>query len=217
MRPLRRTALLLLLLGLTAMLVAAEEPPGFVIRGGALVLASLPDLAQRKEVADFLASGLTTSFVLEVTVRDRERRRVTGGCLLELRYDLWDEAYLAIQHGFDGRRARSRLASQRELGGLFAKLDLKVADVRALAVDGAWSLRVRLAVLPFSSAEQSDAQRWFGRTLGSESPGGDEPADREREERGGGALLNLLLATSIGREEAASFDWQVELSPEARR
>lgn len=211
MRALRYAALALL--GLAAAALPAEEVPVFHARGGALVLASLPDLAEDREVAGFLASGLTTSFVLEVTVRDRDRRRATGGCLLELRYDLWDEAYLATKYSNDGRRERARLASRRELASFFAGLDLGVADLRTLAPGGPWSLRVRLAVLPFSSAEQSDAQRWFGRTLGSENPG-REPAERELQERGGGGLLNLLLATSIGRDEAASFDWQLELAPE---
>ena len=212
MLPVVRVTVLVAVLG--AMALEAEDVPRFAVRGQTLVLAALPNVLVREDVARFLESGLTTTFAVEVTVRDRTRLRVFGGCLLEIRYDLWEEVYLVTKLPQTGRRERLRLPSLPELTTFLSHLDTAVAEVGALAPRDPWTLRLRLSILPFSSAEQSDAQRWFSRSLERESRGegapGDEPASSS-------SLLNLLLATSIGREEAATFDWRLELSPEARQ
>ncbi len=185
---------------------ALEGAPTLRLDEGRLRLASLPALLDRAEVREALASGLTTSFVFEVTARDGGGGKVTGGSLVEMRYDLWDEVYYVAVITADGSqpaatRGRATLASRDQLLEWWRTLDLAVADAGPLAPGGAWQARVRLSVLPFSSAEQRDAQRWFSRSLEGEA-GSAETSD----------VLNLLIATSIARESAVSFDWRLTVA-----
>lgn len=208
MRPAR--ALLPLALWAAALmpvLQAAEEAPRLRLEEGRLRLASLPALLDMAEVREALASGLTTSFAFEVTVRDGGGGKATGGALVEMRYDLWDEVYYVTVIAAEGgeptaRRGRATLGSRDQLLEWWRTLDLAVADAGPLAPGGAWPARVRLSVLPFSSAEQRDAQRWFSRSLEGGEAGAAETSD----------VLNLLIATSIARQSAVSFDWRLSVA-----
>lgn len=183
---------------------AAEEAPSLRLADGRLHLSSLPPLLDGAEVREPLASGLTTSFVFEVAVRDGAGGKTTGGALVEIRYDLWDEVYFVSRLGAEGVRQRATLASREQLLEWWRALDLGVAEAGGLARSAVWQARVRLAVLPFSSAEQRDAQRWFSRSQGSTEAGAGDASGGEASD-----VLNLLIATSIARESALSFDWRL--------
>lgn len=192
------------LAGLALWASSAEEAPRLRSLEGRLHLAELPSILDSAEVREPLASGLTTSFVFDVTARDGAGGKVQGGALVEIRFDLWDEVYLASLLGADGVRRHTTLAGRGELVEWWRSLDLEVADARPLARGSPWQARVRLSVLPFSSAEQRDAQRWFSRSLeGGRTPAnGPELSD----------VLNVLIATSIARESAVVFDWRLAVS-----
>ncbi len=190
---------------------AAEEPPQLRLAEGRLHLVSLPQILDLTEVREPLASGLTTSFVFEVTARDGAGGKSTGGAVVEIRYELWDEVYLVMALGARGVRQRTTLASREQLLDWWRTLDLTVADAGGLAPSAAWQARVRLAVLPFSSAEQRDAQRWFSRSLDSTEPGAGDASVGEASD-----VLNLLIATSIARDSALSFDWRLAVPASAR-
>jgi hypothetical protein len=208
----RGPALFALTLVLGTPVAGAEPAPALRSAGGRLLVQALPDVLSRPEVAEELTTGLTTTFVLEVNVRDRHGGRAAGGGLVEVRYDLWDEVYLASSADLAGPHEPVRLPSRRELGTWWRTLELVAAPTAALAAADAWQVKVKLTVVPFSSAEQRDAQRWFSRSL---PPGpGEAPEETPGPDEAG--VLNLLIATSIGRPADLAFEWRVEVSPGAR-
>ncbi len=205
----RRSVALLLLLALPA---AALEPPKLALRGGFVEIAGLPPVLGEAAVAKQLESGLTTTFNLLAEVPGQ----APGGARIEVRYDLWDEQYLATALGFDGKTEQARLASREALLGWWRELRLAVLPRSALPAPArggqapAARVRLTLEVIPFSQAEAADTQRWLSETLGrrGEARGGslEEPAGAV------GQVVSVLLATSIRRKAVASHQFQVEVA-----
>lgn len=207
---------------LAAALPAAAAPPAPVlVRDGAVLVATrLPALLSRPEVAEHLTSGLTTTFSLTAGVRDRRGGRADGGALVEIRFEPWDEVYFVAWAGAGGGEERSRLDSPEALDRWWRELRLPLTEGSQLAAREPWQVRLELAVIPFSSAEQRDTQTWVsrslgtareaGRPLGSNAPpaGAETPALSE--------VLDVLLATSIGRESVIRYDWRLSVPPADR-
>ncbi len=186
--------------------VSAETQPTVSHQAGRLRLQALPRLLDHPEVAESLASGLTTTFVLEVNARDGRGTKAVGSALIEVRYELWDEVYLVHWIDMAREERRTSLASRDQLLDWWRKLELVVAEAAGLAVAEPWQVRVRLSVLPFSSLEQQDAQRWFTRSL--ETKGAQAgTSDLQLAE-----VLNVVIATSIGRVTSLAFDWRLILA-----
>lgn len=184
----------------------AETQPTVSHQAGRLFLQALPRLLDHPEVEESLASGLTTTFVLEVNVRDGRGAKAVGSSLIEIRYELWDEVYLVRWIDMAREERRASLTSRDQLLEWWRKLELVVAEAAGLASADAWQVRVRLSVLPFSSLEQQDAQRWFTRSL--ETKGAQAGAsDLQLAE-----VLNVVIATSIGRVTSLAFDWRLILA-----
>lgn len=212
-RPLRTLPLLALL---AAGRLAAASPPAIEMENGWLVLARLPAILSEAEVKRQLATGLTTSFVFEVKATGRAGKS-RGAARIDVRYELWDEVYIVTRIDAAGRAARVRLTSAERLEAWWR--DLRLAAVR---VDRPGPLPskadVRLRVIPFSQSEQLEAQRWFSQALSAEGAGGagavsdveDQPASLSQ-------VLNVLLATSIGRQALLEYAWTLTVPAGARR
>jgi hypothetical protein len=208
------SALALLAVGLAA---GAEDAPSLRREGDRLIVRALPDVLARPEVEEHLTTGLTTSFVVEVAVRDRAGAKAAGGALVEIRYEPWDEVFLATRADLAGPKEAERLASRRELSRWWRALELAVASTAPLSGAEPWQVKVTVSVVPFSSAEQRDAQRWFSRSLApGERAAGRNPAS-EDPPPDASTVLNLLIATSIGRPSDLVFEWRLELAPGGRR
>lgn len=193
----------LVLLALVASQVSAQAQPVVSRQANRLHLKALPPLLSHPEVEEFLASGLTTNFVLEVTVRDGLGAKAVGGALVEIRYELWDEVYLVRWADLRGQGRRASLPTLAKLVEWWRELDLAAAEVTGLANHEPWQVRIRLSVLPFSSEELLDTKRWFNGSL--ETKGGEAGTSDLQWSK----VLNVLIATSIGRESSLTFDWKL--------
>lgn len=204
---------------LVAALPAAAAPPApGLVRDGAVLLATrLPALLSRPEVAEHLTSGLTTTFSLTAAVRDGRGGRADGGALVEIRFEPWDEVFFVGWAGAAGGGERSRLDSREALERWWRELRLPLADGSGLAAGGGWQVRLELAVIPFSSAEQRDTQTWVSRSLGTAReagrPSGSNAPPAGTETPALSEVLDVLLATSIGRESVIRYDWRLTVPP----
>lgn len=191
MIPARIFALFLLLAALNA---RAQQPPlAFTVQPGGVVAATLPlsvlnDASVRKQ----LRSGLTTTFLLVARQRDT---RVVTGARIEIRYDLWDEVWIAQKVEFDRKSEQQRLASLEALEKWW-RTPLRVLATRAARVP----LQVDLSVLPFSAAEEEDARQWITKSGGV---GAGEA---------GTGLVDALIGTTLSAKPLASYRWNVDLA-----
>ena len=211
---LRRTLPALALLA--AGRLAAASPPGIEVDNGWLVLARLPAILGEAEVKRQLATGLTTSFVFEVKASGPAGKS-RGAARIDVRYELWDEVYLVTRIDAAGRAARFRLDSAERLEAWWK--DLRLAAVR-IAAPGARPTKaeVRLRLIPFSQSEQLEAQRWFSQALSAEGSGGaGAVSDMEDQPASLSQILNVLLATSIGRQALLEYVWNVPVPAGGRR
>lgn len=196
--------------------LAAASPPGLEAEGGWLVLARLPAILGEAEVKRQLATGLTTSFVFEARANGRGGK-IRGLARIDVRYELWDEVYIVTRIDAAGRVARFKLPSAERLEAWWRELRLP-----ALRIEPPGALpskaEVRLRVIPFSQSEQLEAQRWFSQALSAEGAGGagavseveDQPASLAQ-------VLNVLLATSIGRQALLEYAWTVTVAQGGKR
>lgn len=214
----RRGVLSMVLLLTTGVRSVAASPPELVWSRGSLSLRHLPEVLSERTVARHLGTGLTTRFVFTFHA-GLEGKTARGDAQVRVRYDLWDERYRVER--WDGRpdspagatlTRDELLAWWRALGLVFYPL---AAGLRAPPAQA----RVELLVLPFSQAEQRDAQDWLLRSF--RSPGGS--AQEESAGPGGStasgplrAFYGALLAASIGQRSLIKYSWTVAVTTEPR-
>jgi hypothetical protein len=199
-------ALLLFLLAIPRL--GAVVPPAAEMAREGLVLTRLPPILAEEEVKKQLGTGLTTSFLFEVKVQS-DAGKLKGGARVDVRYDLWDEIYIVTRIDATGRAVRTTLPSFERLGEWWREARLVVLRPPATAR----SVEVRLSVIPFSQAEQLDAQRWFSQSLSAEKSGsaGAVSDAVEDQPESFSQVLNLLMATSIGRTPLLELQWNVAI------
>lgn len=202
-----------LLPGTSATAAEATAPALERAADGRLRLAALPPVLDRPAVREQLASGLTTSFVLELREPGLLAATV-GAARVDVRYELWDEVYLITAAGADGARRHLRFADLPALAAWWRRPGLVLAPEIA---GGRQPLRLRLRVIPFSASEQRDAQAWLTESLAEPRGGAAERTDDAAEEAGRplDQLFRVLLATSIARGTLIEEEWEVAL-PAAR-
>lgn len=206
-----RWALALLFLASPMGAAGAAQAPAIEAAREGLTLSRLPAVLNEGEVRKQLATGLTTSFVFETTARDARGVKTKGGARIDVRYELWDEVYIATRIDASGRAQKTVLPSFEKLGEWWREARLVV--IRPPAAGSARSVQVRLRVIPFSQAEQLDAQRWFSQALSAEKSGSagalseaveDQPESLNQ-------VLGLLMATSIGRPALLQYQWNLQI------
>lgn len=190
----------------------AERPVFELGADGVLVMASVPDVLSNAEVKPRLTSGLTTSFVFEVAATDAGGRKLKGGGLVEIRYELWDEVFLVTATGADGRQRRDSLPSLDRLVGWWRGLKLPVLAPGVRLAAGSCRLVLALSVLPFSRAEQSETQSWLSRSVADEraaaARAGETPSPAAAATAPLSGVLDLLVPTSIKRRSVVDFEWR---------
>ena len=200
-------ALLLLLLA-AAPLGAVQAPAIEGAREG-VVLSRLPPIFGEEEVRKQLATGLTTSFAFEASGRTVGGGKTKGAARVDVRYDLWDEVYIVTRIDATGRASRVTLPSFERLGEWWR--DARLVLIRGPAAAGLASVEVALRVIPFSQAEQLDTQRWFSQALSAEKSGSAGAVSEAVEDQpeSFGQVINLLMATSIGRPALLEYSWRL--------
>lgn len=181
---------------------AAAAGPALERSAEAVTLTRLPPLLRSNEVRRHLETGLTTTLAFEIRLTGGGR--VRGGARIDIRYELWDEIWLVTRADTLGRTQRARFPSFEQLETWWRDLRLDVLPARTPAGPA----EVRLRVIPFSQSEQLDAQRWFSRSLATESADSAGAVSGLLEEPSGD-LFNLLLATSIGRPALQEYEWKL--------
>jgi len=212
MRILRQVLVLLFLAALPA---SAAVQPRLDLDHGALVVSGLPDILSRPEVRPHLASGLTTTFVVQVSAADGSGKRVRGGGTIAVRYEPWDEVYLVTAAGVAGGAGGARKESLPSVEGLAAwwrDLKLPVLPTSGLT-GGSWQVNVAVHVVPFSESEREDTQRWFSQSVGGGQSNAEDASAAAKESAGTGVVLDLLVATSIRRRSLVSYDWTLTFRP----
>jgi len=205
----------LLLLALAARLDAVPPPAVEAARDG-LALKALPPILADPEVRKQLGTGLTTSFVFEVTARSAAGVKTKGAARVDVRYELWDEVYIVTRFDASGHAARTTLPSFERLAEWWR--EARLLAIRPPASAAARSAVVNLRLIPFSQAEQLDAQRWFSQALSAEKSGsaGAVSDAVEDQPESFSQVINLLLATSIGRPALLEYQWSLTL-PQGRK
>ena len=181
------------------------------------VLHRLPQVLDDDEVREHLDTGLTTSFVLRLTWRSTSGTKMEGGARAQVRYELWDELYeVAVLDG-TGQLRSTRLDSFDALQSWWKEQRIALLETdRSLTSSlrgarGADAARVTLDVVPFSQAEQRDAQRWFSESLEKSARSNTEEVARSVDEEPEklSRVLGLLMATSIQRRALVTYRWNV--------
>lgn len=197
---------------------AAAPAPRLAWSADRLVLVEGPDMLGRETVEEHLQSGLTLSFAFQVEA-DLEGGKATGGALVEVRFDLWDEVFLVDVTDGLGSRRRLRHPSREALADWWRSPSLALLRSPRASSSSSARVEVELSVIPFSAAEEEDARRWFSRSLdraGETSTSeisqtsGDAPADIDR-------MLHLLMATSIRRSSIVGYRWTLRGVPRLRQ
>ncbi len=206
---------LLLLAALAARLEAVQPPAVDTARDG-LALSRLPPILADPEVRKQLGTGLTTSFVFTATARGGPAGKTKGAARVDVRYDLWDEIYIVTRIDGTGRGARVTLPSFERLAEWWREARLVL--IRPPAAAAARSAEVNLRIIPFSQAEQLETQRWFSQSLSAEKSGSAGAVSEAVEDQpeSFSQVINLLLATSIGRPALLEYQWSFTL-PQGRK
>lgn len=179
----------------------------------AVALVSLPPILEDESVREQLDSGLTTTFWFELSARDARGNRVASEGWLALRYELWDEIFVAESGGFLGQR-RFRLESFEALDDYWRQPTAARLDARELASDDRWRVVLDIEVIPFSAGEQEDARQWMAKTLRESESGSPEDVSAPSARDGAfGSVLRLLLATSIRPDPLFSVREKYRLDP----
>jgi len=208
----RISASVVVLTALTSPLAAAE--PELVLRPVGLTLRHVPPVFSEDVVTRHLDTGLTTSFVFGV---DAGRgRSVKGSAQVRIRYDLWDERYVLERWDARPDSPATVVLAKPKLGEWWRALELVVASSLPSAPPA--RAKVTLQVLPFSQAEQRDAQDWLLRSFQvgeTGGPGGGSP------KAGGGPapvrdLYGSMLAASVGQRSLITYSWAVAVTTESR-
>lgn len=196
----------------------AQDNPHIAIDSQFLVMNGVPEIVTKAEVDRHLHSGLTTTFIFEVTGVSGNGDPLRGASAVEIRYDLWDECYLVTAVDVRGRGPSQRLLSRNALVEWWRTRTHHVARAPAENQVMPTQYRVRLSVIPFSESEQQDTQSWFSHTMEktTQSLGEGVPSNAK-----GGVpfvqkVFSVMMAASIARSSVLTYSWQVTLSsPEA--
>ncbi len=162
--------------------------------GGALRISLSAEVFDHQEVSRYLASGLTTTFRVEVRGRNRSGQALKREAAVAVRYELWDEAYLVHYLDSSGVVTRHEFTSLTLFKNWWRERVLTVEGLRPLH---SGVFRVVLEVIPFSAHETEVARDWLTSALA-------EPSSNL-----GGSLVNTVVATSIQRKVLIRFQWRI--------
>ncbi|HEX5717085.1 MAG TPA: hypothetical protein VF179_13055 [Thermoanaerobaculia bacterium] len=207
------------LMSLLSAAPALAAGPVLQPEGGWVVLSGLPSLLHRDDVRKQLDSGLTATLAFEVRTTGASPQKLRGGARVDVRYELWDEVYLVTRLDASGKRERLRFESFDKLGQWWREARLPVLPLPR--APGPWHAEVRLRVIPFSQAEQRETQRWLTESMteGGDGGGSADAVSRALEDRpvSFSQVLQLLVATSIGRPALFEQEWKLAFTTGTKR
>ncbi len=194
----RRALVFVVLAGLP--IVWAEAAPQLVVerKTSQAELTALPSVFDEPEISKRLESGLTNTFVVRATP---PRGTAELLALIEVRYELWDEAYLVSLEAARELREERAFPSRSELVSWWKSLRLPLGGEGVAAGE---SVELELVFVPFSRSEQRAARAWLSESISANRT----PSRREQPDAGPFArAVDVAVATSITRDSVWSRRW----------
>jgi hypothetical protein len=184
-------AVSLLMLFVAGIAMAQQHRPA-VVRSADRVLVALPDsILNDQAVRTRLESALTTTFILKSRIRGAQHESIKR---IEIRYDLWDEIYHVARIEAQSRMAPQQIAKSRLESWWHTPIEIARLSADRATVD------IDLIVLPFSSAEESDAREWLSKSGGARDPSSDAKG-----------VVDVLIGTTLSARPIVSYHWSAEV------
>jgi hypothetical protein len=181
----------LLLMFVSSVAVAQQHRPT-VLLSADRVLVALPDaILKDQSVRNRLESALTTTFILKSRLRGAGSESIVR---IEIRYDLWDAIYRVARIEAQNRGAPQQIAKTQ-----LEQWWHTPVEIARLAADRA-TVDIELVVLPFSSAEESDAREWLSKSGGARDPSSDAKS-----------IVDVLIGTTLSARPIVSYHWSAEI------
>ena len=202
-RALRRLAAAVVVLLAATPMEAADRPVALARPDGGVALTLPVDLLSRRDIAQQLNSGLTTTFAISAQAGSRR-----GGARIEIRYEPWDEVYFVTARGIDLKVHSVKVRSLDRLKAWWREAAL-------LAISngtGVTKVDVSVEVLPFSIEEQEETQQWLTRSLGEAHRQESLDPGEVVGSPGAASVLDVLIGTSIQRRPILRYRWSVPIT-----
>ena len=182
--------------------MSATTAPRATMKDKDKIRVALPaELLREADVQKDLRSGLTTTFIIRADAGERH-----GGARIELRYELWDEVYLARAVSVDGTIENATLPDTKALTEWWSAPHVTVLT----GTTPDTPLQLRLDVLPFSASEEADAKRWLAQAA-SGAPQRTTPTATATA-AASPPLLDAVIGTSVRRKPLLSYVWRVKVT-----
>ena len=186
----------------------AAAPRAIRAPDGTTAVTLPPSILMRDDVRKQLMNGLTTVFLVRGKSDAAE-----GRARLEIRYELWDEVFLAAVLDAQGRRTAS-LASFDGLVKWWERAPLSLRTPSG-AFRAGTSLEVTVDVLPFSAREEADAEQWLSRSMAKAQSASGLGKELPQPGSESSNFFDVLIGTAIKRKPLLQFKWNVAVT-EAR-
>ena len=192
-----------------AAVAAAETPaaPRAALVAHHLTVSLPADILRGREMQRQITGGLTTAFVTTIDDRSRSGSHLRGAVRIEIRYELWDENFLVVAIDMTGQKQTHTFETLDKLVAWWVSSQLRIADVEA--ADAPASIHLKTEVVPFSAAEEADAQRWLMHSI---SATGAQQSQQSHADAPGNGILDMIIGTGVHRKPLQSWRWVVPVS-----
>ncbi len=195
---------------LVAATLAAMPPsvPRVRISGSQIDVSLPPSILKNAAMQKQLTSGLTTVFITSVDERSRAGQQIRGAARIEIRFELWEEKFLVNTIDIAARRESRAFDNFDKLAEWWQAAWLHIADVKP--DDAPASIGVKAEVVPFSAAEEADAQQWLLHSLAE--PGASRASSTRDNASAHASVLDVIIGTGVRRRPTQSWRWTVRLA-----
>lgn len=200
-----RHALLAVALAVQFSVPLLAQVPRVTTRAGAMRVSLPRAVLVREDVRRQLTNGLTTVFTIGVTTSAGARR-----ARVEIRYELWEEKYLAEVYEATGRRSAD-LADFERLLKWWEQLTLLFAGNA-----GVGEADVTIDVLPFSAREAADVQKWLAGSMTKAQAASGLAKNLPDPAQESSNFFDILIGTSMKRKPIVEMHWKVPIVAEGR-
>ena len=193
-----------------ASIAVADQPavPRARIVSNAMEVSLPAKVLRDGDMQKQLTNGLTTVIITSIDDRGRGGESIRGSVRVEIRFDLWDETYTVGAVDLNGRKAMT-FATIDKLAEWWTSAALRIATIQA--GDAPAVVHIRTDVVPFSAAEEADAQRWLMHSMNElTSPPASQRAPASSANQRD--ILGIVIGTGVQRKPIKSWRWTVPVA-----
>src|SRR6185295_1671987 len=146
---------------IVAATLAAAPPstPRAWSAGTQLDVSLPPSILKTPAMQKQLTNGLTTVFVASIDDRSRSGSHLRGAARIEIRFELWEEKFLVAVLDMSAKKQALTFDNFDKLVEWWSSARLHLANITP--ADAPASITLKTDVVPFSAAEEADAQQWL--------------------------------------------------------